>query len=312
MANDITRREFLELSGKMAVLLGLGLSAAPKIAEALEELAAGSAPVLWLQGQSCSGCSVSLLNSDSPSVAELLTSYISLQYHSTISAATGAVAMGVINTMVAKGGYVLVAEGAVPAGMPSACRVGEELYTEQVVRVAKKAAAVIAVGACAAYGGIPAAENNPTGAIAVAAHLKKNGVNVPVINIPGCPAHPDWLVGTVVHVLKFGIPDLNDGGAPSMFYRTLVHDQCNFFTDYESQRFATKFGEPGCLFKLGCAGPITKADCPLRQWNSGSNWCIKQGAPCIGCASPNFCAKASYPLVTIDRAINARNQQKES
>ena len=293
---DLTRRRFLLLSAKLAALTGLGSTAIPKIAEALDQLAAGMAPVVWLQGQSCSGCSVSLLNSNQPDPVTILTSYISLRFHSTLSTATGDVAMKVLNDSIDKADYLLAVEGSIPAGMPEACVVGEEKVIEQVVRAAKNAKAVLAVGTCATFGGIPAAENNPTGAVSVPEYLKKQGISKPVISIPGCPAHPDWLVGTLVHVLKFGIPELDERGRPKMFFGRLVHDQCPRFADYEREKFAKTFSDDGCLFKLGCLGPVTHSDCTSRLWNSGTNYCITAGAPCIGCTSPEYASKQSFPF----------------
>lgn len=290
----VSRREFLELSVKLSALMGLGTSAIPKIASALEQLAAKNAPVLWLQGQSCSGCSVSLLNSEAPGPAELLTQYISLQFHGTLSTATGDVSVDVINKSINAGGYFLVVEGSIPAGMPEACVVGHEPITKQVLRAAQNCQAVIALGACAAFGGIPAAEHNPTGAVSVPDFLKKHGFSKPIIRLPGCPAHPDWLVGTVVHVLKFGLPALDKLGRPEMFFANLIHDQCPRFPDYERENFAKAFGDEGCLFELGCMGPNTFADCTVRLWNGGINTCILAGGPCIGCASEDFAKDASF------------------
>jgi hydrogenase small subunit len=155
---------------------------------------------------------------------------------------------------------------------------------------------VIAAGTCAVYGGIPAAENNPTGAVCVPAFLKQEKISKPVISIPGCPPHPDWLVGALVHVLKFGLPPLDDHGRPLAFFGRLLHDQCPRFADYEREKFAEKFGDEGCLFKLGCLGPLTRADCTTRQWNSGTNSCINAGAPCIGCASEGFARNTAFPF----------------
>jgi len=293
---DFTRREFLCLGTKLALLMGLGDAAVPRIASALAQIADASVPALWLQGQSCSGCSVSLLNSTDPGPAEIVTQYISLLYHSNLSAATGDVGMKIINDSVARGGYILVVEGSLPAGMPKACMVGHEPVTRQVLRAAKKAKAIVAAGTCASFGGIPGAENNPTGAVGVSDFLRGRGVSAPVINIPGCPMHPDWFVGTLVHVLEFGLPKLDDKGRPVMFFGGLVHDQCPRFADYEREHFATSFSDEGCLFKLGCLGPNTHADCTLRQWNSGCNYCIRAGAPCIGCTWEKFALKADLPF----------------
>jgi hydrogenase small subunit len=294
--HNISRREFLSLSVKLAALTGLSASAAPKIAEALEQLASGTAPVLWLQVQSCSGCSVSLLNSVNPGPAEILTRYLSLLFHSTLSTATGETAMAIIDKSIETGGYLLVVEGSIPEKMPEACLMGKEPMARRVAKAAKNARAVIAAGTCAAFGGIPAAENNPTGAVCVPDFLSHENITTPVIRLPGCPVHPDWIVGTLAHVLKFGIPPLDDKQRPKAFFSKLVHEQCPRFRDYEREIFAEKFSDPGCLFKLGCTGTNTFADCTVRYWNAGTNTCIHAGAPCIGCASDQFAANASFPF----------------
>jgi len=290
----INRRDFIKLSGKYAALLGLAPSGIAKVAEALTLIQTGTAPVLWLQGQSCSGCSVSLLNSENPSPATLLTQYLSLKFHSTLSASSGKLSMDTILQTIDAGSYILVIEGSIPAKMPEACKIGEHYFTDLVKKAAGHANAVIAVGTCAAFGGIPAAENNPTGSQSTGDFFKASNINVPLINIPGCPSHPDWITGTIVHVLKFGIPKLDALNRPTMFFSKLIHDQCPRFADYEREKFAMSFSEKGCLFKLGCQGPITHADCTTRLWNGGINSCIQAEAPCVGCASEFFAKKASY------------------
>lgn len=292
----MTRRDFLELSGKFTVLLGLGSSAVPRMAQALEQLASNDSPVLWLQGQSCSGCSISLLNSENPGPTSLLTEYMSLLFHPTLSTATGHTAMDVVKRTIDKGGYLLAVEGSMPSKMPKACMMGHELITELVSKAAGKAKTVIAVGTCASFGGIPAAENNPTGAISLPDFLKRQNINKPFIRLPGCPIHPDWLVGTLAHLLKFGFPLLDKKNRPKIFYSKLIHDQCPNFPEYERENFAKTFSDQGCLFKLGCLGPDTHADCTIRYWNARTNSCIPAGGPCIGCASENFASKASFPF----------------
>jgi hydrogenase small subunit len=213
-----------------------------------------------------------------------------------LSTATGHVGMDVLNESVSRGGYFLVVEGSVPSGMPEACMVGGESVADQIARAAQQAQAVIAAGTCAVFGGIPAAENNPTGAVGVPEFLKKKKIAKPVISIPGCPIHPDWLIGTLVHVLRFGIPPLDDMGRPIAFFGRLLHDQCPRFADYEREKFAKTFGDEGCLFKLGCLGPNTHTDCTTRHWNVKTNSCINAGAPCIGCASEAFARKTNFPF----------------
>jgi len=295
---QVSRRDFMKLGAKLGALIGVSPALAPQIADSLESLAKGAPPVLWLQGQSCSGCSVSFLNTDSPGAVEILTQYISLCFHSTLSTATGKTGMDIVERVIEKGDFFLVVEGSIPEKMPHACVMGGKPITEWVSAAAKQSSAVISIGTCASFGGIPAAENNPTGATSVPDFLSNQNISTPIIRLPGCPCHPDWLVGTLAHVLSFGLPDMDSLQRPTMFYGKVLHEQCPRFADYERENFAKTFGEEGCLFNLGCAGPNTYADCTLRHWNSGVNTCIKAGAPCVGCASEFFAKKASFPLYT--------------
>jgi hydrogenase small subunit len=192
--------------------------------------------------------------------------------------------------------------------MPKACMFGEETFAAQLVRAARGAKAIVAVGSCAAFGGVPGAENNPTGAVNIAAYLADQGISKPVVRVPGCPCHPDWLLGVITHTLKFGLPPLDDLGRPKMFFSRLMHDQCPRFADYERENFARTFGEEGCMFKLGCLGPVTHSDCALRQWNGGANSCIRAGAPCIGCAGEQFAAKTGIAFTTKKRAAQAHEK----
>jgi hydrogenase small subunit len=276
----------------------------PRVSRALEQMSQGTAPVLWLQGQCCSGCSVSALNAESVPVASLLTKYISLRFHQTLASATGHLAVAAVNQTIEQGGLVLVVEGTVPAQMPLACTFGDEPFGTQLLRAARKAKAILAVGTCASFGGIPATDNNPTGAVSAIAYLKGQGISAPLIALPGCPVNPDWVLGTIVHLLKFGTPPLDACGRPSAFFGRLLHDQCPRFADYERERFARTFGEEGCLFRLGCLGPTTHADCNLRHFNGGTNTCIRAGAACIGCASETFAIKTGLPFVTKQRAAS--------
>lgn len=294
--STIDRRQFLKMAASLAAAMALGPASVPQIADALVELSSGQAPLLWLQAQSCSGCSVSLLNATRPDISSVLTQYVSLLFHSTISAATGRTAMDVLDKSIDHGGYYLAVEGSIPLAMPEACVIGGVHVSELVGKAAQNAKAILCVGTCAAYGGIPAADNNPTGSVSVVDFLKTRNCTTPLIRLPGCPSHPDWIVGTLVHVIKFGLPKLDADARPEIFYGRLLHDQCPRFADYERENFASSFSGDGCLFKLGCMGPVTKADCNSRLWNRGANTCIHAGAPCIGCASDTFAKSAALPF----------------
>ncbi|MCP4650501.1 MAG: hydrogenase small subunit [PVC group bacterium] len=287
----LTRREFFKLCASSAAGVGISQLYVPEVVAALENAADGNPPVIWLQGQSDSGCSVSLLNTTHPSISEVLLKVISLRYHATIMAATGETANQTLEDVKkdASGKFILIVEGSIPTkGNGEYCVIGENdgkhiTLADTLKDLAPHAAAIVAVGACAAFGGIPAAKPNPTGAMSVSEFLGK-----PVVNIPGCPAHPDWIVGTLVHVLLYGMPDLDTYGRPVMFFGQTIHENCPRYYYFADGQYASNFGEEGCLIQLGCKGPVTNSDCPSRRWNNGVNWCIGNGGMCIGCCAPNF------------------------
>ena len=260
-------------------------------------------PAIWLQCAGCSGCSVALLNVESPTVKNIIVdqlvpgAHVSLKFHPTIMAGSGEMALSMTEGAAAPPkGYLLVVEGAVPTGHARYGGVGEQggkhiEMAQKVRELAQDALAVIAVGTCSSFGGIPAAAPNPTGCKPVSEILEEAGINVPVINLPGCPPHPDWLAGTIASVLLFGLPgpqEVDVLARPKRFYGRLIHENCPRRADFEAGKFARAIGEAGCLYELGCRGPITNADCPERMFNSSINWCIKAGSPCMGCVEPEF------------------------
>ncbi len=260
-------------------------------------------PVIWLQGASCSGCVVSLLNSVSPSIHTVLLreltpgKHVNLRIQATAMAGQGQQVIDLIeDTAKAKpGGYLLVMEGSIQLTHPLFATLGEAggeevPISEKAAELARRAMAVVALGTCAAYGGIPSGQPNPTGAVSIAELLAQEKIDTPVISIPGCPPHPDWLVGTLAAVMRYGLDavEVDEIGRPRMFYGQLVHETCPRRADFDAGKFARNFGESGCLYELGCKGPVTYADCPKRMWNSGTNWCIGAGSPCHGCVEPDF------------------------
>ena len=261
--------------------------------------------VVYLQAAACSGCAVTMLNTASPTIKNVLIDqiapgvHINLRFHPVIMAAAGEIAIQAMEDTARekKGEYVLVVDGAVPTATDAVYGVvGERngkpvTMLQRVTEMAQDALAVIAIGTCASFGGIPAAVPNPTGAQPVKKVLDAKGINKPLINIPGCPPHPDWFVGTVASVILNGLPtadDLDDLLRPKAFYGKLIHENCPRRAYFDEGKFAKKFGDDGCLYELGCKGPITYADCPLRRWNNGTNWVIGAGAPCNGCTQPEF------------------------
>jgi hydrogenase small subunit len=262
-------------------------------------------PVLWLAASACTGCSISLLNSASPRIKNLLIDqvvpgvHVNLRFHQTIMAGSGEQVIKALEDSASekRGNYVLAVDGAIPLDDKAMyCAMGERngkpvSMETRFEELARDALAILAVGTCAAFGGISAAAPNPSNAQPIKAVLEAKGIDKPLINIPGCPPHPDWFVGTVSTILLNGLPkaeDLDDNLRPLAFYGKLIHENCPRRAYFDEGKFAKKYGDEGCLYELGCKGPITYADCPTRHWNNGTNWVIGAGAPCQGCTQPEF------------------------
>jgi NiFe hydrogenase small subunit HydA len=308
----VTRRQFLKYAGATAALLGLSEAMVPEIARALEGMAAGKPPVIWIQGQSCSGCAVSFLNTNYPMAAEVVLDKLSIRFQPTVMAAAGDVATKVIEDTVKElnGQYVLVVEGPVPTNEDGKyCTFGLEQATTSFNGYQRRedkpmtawmdelvpgAAAVIALGNCASFGGIPAANADTTGTTAVQDYVAKVSKGTPVINVGGCPAHPDWFVGTVLNYLFYKkVPELDKYNRPTLFFGKLIHENCERRAAFDAGLFLEDWNDNNpdlklCMFKMGCKGPVTYADCPTRRWNSGLNWCVGANGPCHGCAEPAF------------------------
>ncbi len=286
-ARGINRRTFLKYCAATAAALGLDLYFGELLADAAA-VAIQKKPVIWIQGQGCTGCSTSLLSTLSPGPAEILLDMVSMRFNSTVMASAGHVAAGVLEKTVEEGGYLLVVEGSIPTANPRFCTVEGMPFDVLLTKTAKNAAAVVAVGACAAYGGIPRA--GLTGAKGVSEIIGSKGV----VNIPGCPYKPDWLVGTLLHYLSFNsLPALDSDLRPvNYFSRHFIHDTCPRVAYFEKGQFLEDWNDPAtanwCLLKMGCKGPVTYADCNRILFNDGVNTCIRSGAPCAGCVQPQF------------------------
>ncbi len=248
-------------------------------------------PVIWFQAQTCSGCLVSLANSRAPLFAEIITEIISLQFIPTIMSSAGNHALHILDKAhnEQRGEFILLVEGSIPTKIQSASIIGEEegkpiTALDWIKKLAPAAKAVLSVGTCSAFGGIPAAQPNPTGAQPLSSIVGSDNL----INIPGCPPHPDWISGTIAYLLQYGHPSLDHCRRPKSFFGQTVHDLCPRRGYFEIGAFATDYGGEGCFYQLGCKGPISACDIPIRGWNSGVNSCIKSGGICIGCTEPGF------------------------
>lgn len=290
-SRGVSRRDFLKFCGEIAVVLGLGMSAGPRIAKALEAVKRPS--VIWLQLQECTGCVESVLRSADPTIGDLLLDLVSLDYNHTLMAGAGAAVERAKQSAMAanKGKYVLVVTGSIPTKEGGIyTMVGGRTADDLVKEAAEGAAVILAVGACAHWGSVQAARPNPTGAVGVRDIIK----NRPIVNIAGCPPIGDTVTATVVHYLTFGrLPSVDREGRPLFAYGKRIHDQCSRRAHFDAGQFVESFDDESarkgwCLYSVGCKGPETFSPCPIFQWNTRTSWPIGAGHPCIGCTEPNF------------------------
>lgn len=250
--------------------------------------------LVWLEANACSGDSISTFNATQPGLGQVLGRIFRLTFWNALSPDEGATAVRELAEALRRGGYYLVVEGAVPTAgggkFAFPFKLGDRFYTAAaLVRwLAARAAWVVAAGTCAAFGGPSAARPNPSNSKGV-----WEVVPQPVINVSGCPVNPDWLVGTLIHLLRFGAPELDRYRRPVLYYGNTVHAHCQRRSYFERGEFARNLGDPECMLLLGCMGPVTGADCPYRLWNDHLNWPVKASTPCIGCTKAGFPDKST-------------------
>ena len=204
------------------------------------------------------------------------------------------------------GKYICVIEGAIPEKDGGIyCKIGGRTALEIVHEVADKAGAIIAIGSCASWGGIPSADPNPTGATGAPMVLKGKTV----VTLPGCPANPYNFLGVALQYATFGtLPALDDKGRPLSAYRRVIHEDCPRRPHFDAGRFVETFGDEGhklgwCLYKTGCKGPATHANCSIQPFcEVPGAWPIGIGHPCIGCTEQSMLWRMPmHATVEIDR-----------
>jgi hydrogenase small subunit len=288
----VSRRSFLELCSKIMLVAPVGLALTHKSTAAQVARLVGKAPrpsVIWLHFQDCTGCTETLLRTSAPDVAHLILDVISLDYHETLMAASGAQAEAALRSAMEEnaGKYVLVVEGAIPTRDDGVyMEMGSRPAIQVAKEVAAKAAAVIAMGSCASWGGVPSADPNPTGAVGIDSVISGK----PIINLPGCPPNPYNLLAVVLEYVTMGrLPEMDQLNRPKFAYDRVIHENCPRRAHFDAGRFAFAFGDEGhrkgwCLYKLGCKGPVTHASCASRHFNEIPGvWPIGTGVPCVGC-----------------------------
>jgi hydrogenase small subunit len=282
--------------------------------------------VYWLAGMSCDGCTISVAGATNPGIEGLLAGVVPampkvILHHPVLSAEAGAeFVRSFIDASEGKLGapYVVVFEGSV-ADERIAARTGGYFSAMGVEvteggagsrpvptatwlrRLAPGAAATIAIGTCATWGGVPSAEGNPTGAMSLMDFLGKDyrsAFGLPVINIPGCAPQGDNFTETVFAVLLFlqglgPLPTFDELGRPAWLFRDTVHQGCTRAGFYEEGVFAEHYGDPQCLVEIGCWGPVVNCNIVQRGAINHMGGCMRAGGVCIGCTMPGFPDKFS-------------------
>ncbi len=275
-----------------------------------DEFSAGNLPrkkLVWLELTGCSGNIISLMNAQYPDISFLLTNMVEFVYNNTLSVKDGEQAMQQLFDVL-DDEFILVIEGAVSTkdnGMYTIIGMhdGQMLTAYDAVRIfGERAAYVIAVGMCACDGGFSGASPNPSESLSVQRVVSKK-----VIKLPGCPCNPRWFLTTLSYILLFGMPELDALDRPTIVYGPLIHDRCERRSFFDSGIFATRLGEPTCMFRLGCRGPITRTDCPIGRWNERINWPVQDSTPCIGCAQFGF-PDLMEPFISYNAALGGGNK----
>lgn len=287
-----SRRDFMKWATAMTAFMALPVSFAPVVARAAE--LSDRVPVIWLHMAECTGCSESLLRSDTPTIDSLIFEHISLEYHETIMAASGWQAEQTLENSMKKhkGNYILMVEGGIPTGdtenyltLGAHGKTGYSIAKE----ACENAKAILAIGTCSSFGGIQAANPNPSNAKALSKVTNKT-----IINVPGCPPSEKNIVGNVLQFLLFKqAPALDVYNRPKWAYGLRIHDLCERRGHFDAGEFVEHFGDEGakngyCLYKVGCKGPYTFNNCSKERFNSHISWPIQAGHGCIGCSEPDF------------------------
>src|SRR5215213_1385117 len=280
----------------------------------------------WLAGMSCDGCSIAATGATNPAVEDLMNGTIPglpkvILHHPVLSMEVGEdfthayelAARGELDAP-----YVCIYEGSIAderiaaetdgyfsaMGLSAIEGDDEEGFSagrpmptaDRMAQMAPGAAAVIAIGTCATWGGIPAAAGNPTGSMSLMDQLGKNyrsALGLPVINVPGCPPIGDNFTETVAAILLFlqgmgPLPEFDELGRPAWLFSETVHRGCTRAGYYEEGIFAEEYGDKECLVEIGCWGPVVNCNIVSRGFQSHMGGCMAAGGPCIGCTMPGF------------------------
>lgn len=303
----MSRRTFLAAAAAVGAAAFL-YSNAPAVAAAIEK---SGKKVVWLRGSGCGGCTASILNGGNPEILAALGKIsLGLEYHDGLMAQQGVFVDGspagdaghnsnvLLDGLIDEGGYVLIVEGAIPNGPEGSgryCMSGAVPFKQVFMNAAPAASCIIALGTCASYGGVSrslkaadATGVSFSGTSRLEGAMARYGLHNTVINVPGCPPNPDWLLLTLADVLSGVEVDLDVYDRPKAFFGSMVHDSCPRRGAFDRAARDDWFAGGNCLYNLGCKGMLAFADCPSRRWNDGAGMCTHSGGPCVACVEPAF------------------------
>lgn len=265
------------------------------------------ANVLWLQGGACSGNTMSFLNAEEPTVVDLIVDFgVNILWHPSIGLEIGQQVEHLMKDILSGKVQmdILVYEGSIiegPNGTGTMNYFCDRPMKDWIKELSAVAGYVVAIGDCATWGGIPAVPPNPSESTGMQFHKKQLGGflganykskgGLPVINIPGCPAHPDWISQILVAIAtgRIGDVQVDEFHRPKTFFTDFVQTGCTNVVNF-AQKVNGGFGKRGngCLFyEVGCRGPMTRASCNRILWNRQSSK-TRANHPCLGCTEPGF------------------------
>lgn len=265
----LTRREVLRLLGLTATA-GAALAATGALSRALAQ-APDRPPILWLNDGGDDLNLLAQLGRELPHFLDLIALRWDLRQWDAVSP------VGLAPPAALQPAPIVILESYPPfEATPSAAHAAVQEAVEQ-------AKAVILLGTDACYGGLRLSPDDARRMDALCRRYK-----TPVIKLPGIPVPVHHLVGTLAHLQFVDFPRLDRWQRPELYYGTVICAHCERRADLEAGRYAGGWGEPGCLLRLGCKGPVTRNTCSQVRWNGGENWCVGAGGPCTGCAEPGF------------------------
>ena len=305
----LSRRTFLKRCRDISLLMCGSTLLTRSLAEGFMQLVKDPPPIIFIHAQNCMGCTTSMLYGNDYDFFDLLSHIGGLEVHPALSFRQGTAYMQNLKQVAEQGSYLLVIEGSIPAQPREACYLGNDPLYNVLAGYAAKARMVISSDSCASHGGIPASGGNQTGALSVPAYLEEQKVKVPQLSIPGCPAHPDHLMGSIAYIAATGKapplkkdPQKKDTLLPAEYFGELLHNRCSRYQHFTQDMFVEDFAKDkdNCLLKKGCRGPITASDCPVRRWNQRTSVCVESNTPCIGCMSPRWPFESDLYLETAE------------